>query len=78
MQDNPGRVVTKYQFSSLFSTAWYKAVKPETIVNGFRKVGVCPFDASAIAVPDVPTSETPAAAAEDGNESDDSADLTAC
>ena len=79
MQDNPGRVVTKYQFSSLFSTAWYKAVRPETIVNGFRKVGVCPFDASAIAVPDVPTSETPAAAEEDGNESDDSvgADLTA-
>ena len=38
-----GRVVTKYQFSSLFSKAWYKAIKPETLVSGFRKVGICPF-----------------------------------
>ncbi len=71
-QDNPGRVVTKYQFSSLFSTAWYKAVKPETIVNGFRKVGVCPFDST---VPDVPMSENPddTGADQGGHESDDSA-----
>lgn len=55
MQDNPGRVVTKYQFSSLFSTAWYKTVRPENIIAGFRKVGVCPFDSSAIAVPSVPS-----------------------
>ena len=75
MQDNPGRVVTKYQFSSLFSSAWYKAVRPETIVSGFRKVGVCPFDSTAIAVPDVPTSESPddTNADQGGNESDDSA-----
>ena len=54
MQDNPGRVITKYQFSSLFSTAWYKAVRPENIVSGFRKVGVCPFDSTAITVPEAP------------------------
>ena len=76
MQDNPGRVVTKYQFSSLFSTAWYKAARPETIVSGFRKVGVCPFDSTAIPVPDGPTCENTddAGVNADGNESDDSGD----
>ena len=57
MQDNPGRVVTKYQFSSLFATAWYKAIRPETFISGFRKVGVCPFDSTAITAPDVPVNE---------------------
>ena len=55
MQDNPGRVVTKYQFSSLFSAAWYKAIRPENIISGFRKVGIYPFNSSAIAVPDIPS-----------------------
>ena len=54
MQDNPGRVVTKFQFSSLFSTAWYKATRPENIISGFRKVA---FDATAISVPDVSVCE---------------------
>ncbi len=27
--------------------AWYKAIKPETIVSGFRKAGICPFNAQA-------------------------------
>ena len=58
MQDNPGRVVTKYQFSSLFAAAWYKAIRPQTFISGFRKVGVCPFDSTAITAPDVPTNET--------------------
>lgn len=44
MAENPGKVVTKFSFSSLFSQAWYKAIKPETIVAGFQKAGVCPFD----------------------------------
>ena len=51
MQDNPGRVVTKYQFSALFSVAWYKAIKPETLMSGFRKAGICPFNSDAIKIP---------------------------
>ena len=31
---NPGAVVTKLQFNSLFSQAWYKAIRPELIVSG--------------------------------------------
>ena len=59
MQENPGRVVTKYQFSSLFSVAWYKAIKPENLISGFRKTGICPFDSSAITVPDLVTVPDP-------------------
>ena len=51
MQDNPGRVVTKYQFSTLFSQAWYKAIKPDNIISGFQKAGICPFNPNAIAAP---------------------------
>ena len=53
MQENPGRVVTKYQFSSLFSKAWYKAIRPENLISGFRRVGVCPFNSEAITAPDI-------------------------
>ena len=48
MAENPGKCVTKFQFSSLFRQAWYKAIKPEVIVAGFRKAGICPLDRTAI------------------------------
>ena len=48
MLENPGKVVTKFQFSDLFRQAWYKAINPEAIVAGFRKVGVYPFNRTAI------------------------------
>lgn len=54
MQNNPGRVVTKYQFSSLFSASWYKAIRPENLISGFRNVGICPFNSDAIKIPEVP------------------------
>ena len=50
MNENPGMVVTKLKFSRLFSKAWVKAIKPETIINGFRKTGICPFNKSAIKI----------------------------
>ena len=43
MSDNPGRLVTKFQFSVLF---WFQTINPATIISGFRKVGVCPFNAT--------------------------------
>ena len=51
MQDNPGHVVIKYQFSALFSQAWYKVTKPENVISGFQKAGICPFNPKAIAAP---------------------------
>ena len=45
---NPGRTVTPYEFSRLFSKACYKGLTPENIISGFRVTGVCPFDRSVI------------------------------
>ena len=42
IQANPGRVVTKYQFSSLLSQAWMKTMVPSNIISGFRTCGVYP------------------------------------
>ena len=48
MSENPGKVVTKLQFSSLLHEAWIQSVQPETIRSGFLKVAIYPFDAKAI------------------------------
>ena len=56
MVKNPGQVVTKFQFSPLFKEAWYKAIKPETFMAGFRKTGVHPFNPNAITVPAINSS----------------------
>ena len=48
MVDNPGKVVTRFQFSSLFNKAWYLSIQPHTIVSGFHRVGVYPFNSNAI------------------------------
>ena len=41
--DNPGRVITKFQFSSLFAQAWSKGMTINNIVSGFRSAGIYPF-----------------------------------
>ena len=41
--DNPGRVITKFQFSSLFAQAWSKGMTINNIVSGFRGAGIYPF-----------------------------------
>ena len=48
MQQNPGRVVTKFDFSELLSKAWSRTMTPANIINGFRKCGVYPFDPAAV------------------------------
>lgn len=48
IQSNPGRVVTKYQFSSLLSQAWMKTMVPSTIISGFKTCGVYPFNPMAV------------------------------
>jgi hypothetical protein len=47
-QQNPGKVITKFQFSELLSKAWLKAMTPENIMAGFRTTGVYPLNPSAI------------------------------
>jgi hypothetical protein len=48
---NPGRVVSRYDFCSLLSTAWSTAMTIKNVVAGFRVTGVCPFNRTAIKIP---------------------------
>ena len=44
IQTNPGKVVTKYQVSTLLHEAWMKTMKPSNICAGFKECGVYPFN----------------------------------
>ena len=46
LQCNPGRVITKFNFNSLFSKAWLQSVIPAIIMVGFESSGVYPFNSS--------------------------------
>ena len=41
---NPGRVITRYDFCSLLSEAWYQAMTIRNITAGFRVSGIYPFN----------------------------------
>jgi hypothetical protein len=47
-QKNPGKVINRFNFSTMFSEAWYGAITPINIMAGFRKAGVFPFDPEAV------------------------------
>ena len=48
---NPGRDITRYDFSSLFKKAWNKAMSLPNLEAAFRVTGVCPFNRNAISLP---------------------------
>ena len=48
LQSHPGRVITKYQFSQLFSEAWLNTMIPANIISGFKTCGVYPFNPKAV------------------------------
>ena len=48
---NPGRVVSRYDFSSLFHQAWDNSMSIGNIKSGFRITGICPFNKRAITLP---------------------------
>uniref|UniRef100_A0A1X7UN67 HTH CENPB-type domain-containing protein n=1 Tax=Amphimedon queenslandica TaxID=400682 RepID=A0A1X7UN67_AMPQE len=45
---NPGRVVTRYDFSVLFADAWRRSMTQRNIASGFEVTGICPFNRNAI------------------------------
>ena len=51
MSENPGKLVTIYQFSELFVAAWQKAMTPRNITSGFRATGVFPVNRDTIEIP---------------------------
>ena len=38
----------KFQFHSLLNQVWFKVINPVTIISGCCKVGVCPYNVTAI------------------------------
>ena len=52
-QKYPGSVVTKFNFSRLFSQAWCLAVTPVNIISGFRRAGVYPLDRNVLTLTEV-------------------------
>lgn len=50
--ENPGRVVTRYDFSSLFCGAWDNCMTIKNIKAGFRVTGVFPLNKDAIHLPE--------------------------
>ena len=48
---NPGKTVTRYEFSHLFAKAWYKAMTAPNIIASFKATGICPLDRSVVQVP---------------------------
>ena len=48
---NPGRVVSIYDFSALFSEAWSQSMTVKNITSGFKVTGIYPVGRCAVQVP---------------------------
>ena len=48
IQSSSGKVITKYNFSELFSKAWLRTCLPEIICSGFKRAGIIPFNPDAL------------------------------
>ena len=48
MQQNPGKVITKYNFSPLLNEAWNKTMVPKVMTAGFKRCGIYPFNPDVI------------------------------
>jgi hypothetical protein len=51
LSTNPGRVVTRYDFSQLFGEAWLSTMTVRNIVSGFSTTGIYPVNRDAITLP---------------------------
>jgi len=48
---NPGQVIIKFNFNSLFVKAWIAAITPANLIAGFKSCGIYPLNRSAIVIP---------------------------
>ena len=46
--NNPGRVITIYDFSVLFAKAWLSTMTASNILSAFKTTGICPFNRFAV------------------------------
>ena len=51
LTNNPGRVISRYDFSALLHEAWDESMTTKNIKGGFRITGICPFNPDAITLP---------------------------
>ena len=61
---NPGRVVSIYNFSALLSEAWGQSMTVKNITSGFKVTGIYPVDRCAVQVPGQKPSFRPESLAE--------------
>ena len=61
---NPGRVVSIYDFSALLSEAWDQSMTVKNITSGFKVIGIYPVDRCAVQVPGQKPSFRPESLAE--------------
>ena len=45
---NPGKIITRYEFSQLFSEAWMGSMTIPNVIAGFRVTGIYPLDREAV------------------------------
>lgn len=50
MNKNPGKVVTQYDFMTVFSKAWYHAMSIPNIMGAFQTTGIHPLHCNAIEI----------------------------
>jgi hypothetical protein len=44
LQKNKGKIITRFQFSEIFSKAWKKGMTSSNVMAGFRTTGIYPFN----------------------------------
>ena len=57
LRGHPGRVVTIYQISALFGTAYLRTATARTAVNGFSTTGIAPYNPGVFSDADFAGSE---------------------
>ena len=65
-QRNPGKIISKINFNSVFRNAWLNAVTPANICGGFRKAGVYPFNLDAVEVPESSSGDSSSSSSSSG------------
>ena len=48
LRNNPGKVITRFQFNEIFSKAWMRGMTMRNVINGFKTTGVFPFNPKAL------------------------------
>ena len=52
MAKNPGKVVSRFSFSSILKKAWYSSLTMENIQSGFETTGIYPMDRRKLIPPE--------------------------